>query len=94
MANLFPLMPGPLRPALERLVSAIPQPWLLAPKSVEVFESKELCKYRLQGSTYTALPSVVASWAICGPTVLGTFLCSIASGCSVPTAAYVNTIHS
>jgi hypothetical protein len=27
---------------------AIPEAWLLAPKSGEVFESKEMCKKRLQ----------------------------------------------
>jgi hypothetical protein len=48
MADLFPLMPAHLRPALERLIAAIPEPWLLAPKSGEVFESKEMCKKRLQ----------------------------------------------
>ena len=42
------LMPAHLRPALKRLISDIPEAWLLAPKSGEVFESKELCKKRLQ----------------------------------------------
>ena len=48
MANLFPLMPAHLRPAFERLISAIPESWLLAPKSGEIFESKDTCKKRLQ----------------------------------------------
>ena len=48
MANLFPLMPAHLRPAFERLVSTTPEAWLLAPNSGEIFESKEMCKKRLQ----------------------------------------------
>jgi hypothetical protein len=48
LADLVPLMPAHLRPALERLISDIPEAWLLAPKSGEVFESKELCRRRLQ----------------------------------------------
>jgi hypothetical protein len=47
MANLFPLMPAHLRPAFERLISAVPEPWLLAPKSGEIFTSKEMAKTRL-----------------------------------------------
>jgi hypothetical protein len=53
MAHLFPSMPAHLRPALERAVTAIPEPWLLAPKSGEAFQSKELCKKRLQAFTLT-----------------------------------------
>ena len=45
MANIFPLMPAHLRPAFERLISAIPESWLLAPKSGEL---KDTCKKRLQ----------------------------------------------
>jgi hypothetical protein len=48
MANLFPLMPAHLRPAFERLVSTTSEAWLLAPNSGETFESKEMCKKRLQ----------------------------------------------
>ena len=48
MAGLFPHMPAHLHPALERAIAAIPTPWLLAPKSGEVFESKDMCKKRLQ----------------------------------------------
>jgi hypothetical protein len=48
MANLFPLMPAHLRPALERSIPAIPEAWLLARKSGEIFASKEMAKTRLQ----------------------------------------------
>ena len=48
MAHLFPSMPVHLRAVFERVIAAIPEPWLLAPKSGEVFESKEMCKKRLQ----------------------------------------------
>jgi hypothetical protein len=53
MALLFPSMPAHLRPALERAIAAIPEPWMLAPKSGEVFESKELCKKRMQAFALT-----------------------------------------
>jgi hypothetical protein len=46
-------MPAHLRPAFERAVTAIPEPWLLTPKSGEVFESKKLCRKRLQAFTLT-----------------------------------------
>jgi hypothetical protein len=52
MALLFPSMPAHLRPALDRAIAAIPEPWLLAPKSGEVFKSKELCKKRLQAFAF------------------------------------------
>ena len=41
-------MPAHLRPALERAIAAVPEHWLLVLKSGEVFESKEVCKERLQ----------------------------------------------
>jgi hypothetical protein len=47
MANLFSLMPVHLRPAFERLISAVLESWLLAPKSGEIFTSKEMVKTRL-----------------------------------------------
>jgi hypothetical protein len=53
MAHLFPSMPAHLRPALKRTIAAIPEPWLLAPKSGEVFESKDVCKKRLQAFALT-----------------------------------------
>jgi hypothetical protein len=53
MAYLFLSLPAYLRPALERAIAAIPEPWLLAPKSGEVFESKKECKKRLQAFTLT-----------------------------------------
>jgi hypothetical protein len=51
MADVFPYMPAHLRPTLERAIAAIPMPWLLAPKSGEVFESTDICKKRLQTFT-------------------------------------------
>jgi hypothetical protein len=48
MAYLFPSMPAHYRPALERAIAIIPEHWLIALKSDEVFESKEECKKRLQ----------------------------------------------
>src|SRR5437868_2119910 len=48
MVNLFPLMPAHLRPAFKRLISAIPEPWLLALKSGKIFELEEICKKHLQ----------------------------------------------
>jgi hypothetical protein len=53
MAYLFPSMPAHLRLALERTIAAIPEPWLLAPKSGEVSKSKDVCKKRLQAFTLT-----------------------------------------
>jgi Transcription factor AFT len=53
MALLFPSMPAHLRPALNRAIAAIPEPWLPTPKSGEVFESKEFCKKRLQAFAFT-----------------------------------------
>jgi hypothetical protein len=53
MAQLFSSTAAHLRPALERAIAAIPEPWLLAPKSGEVFESKEICKKRLQAFALT-----------------------------------------
>jgi hypothetical protein len=53
MAHLFPSMPAHLRPALECAIAALPQPWLCALKSGEVFESKEMCRKRLQAFALT-----------------------------------------
>jgi Transcription factor AFT len=41
-------MPAHLCPALDRAITAIPAPWLLPPKSGEVFENKTECMKRLQ----------------------------------------------
>jgi hypothetical protein len=46
-------MPEHLRPAFERLVAAIPAPWLVAPISGEVFDSKDMCRKRLQAYALT-----------------------------------------
>jgi hypothetical protein len=48
MSHLFPSMPAHLRPALDRAITAIPAPWLLAPKSGEVFKDKAHYMKRLQ----------------------------------------------
>jgi hypothetical protein len=53
MAHLFPLMPEHLRPALKRVVAAIPAPWLLAPITGEVFDPRKTCKKRLQAFVLT-----------------------------------------
>jgi len=52
-------MPAHLRPALERAIAAIPERRLIAPKSGEVFESKEECKKRLQAFAFAQAFAVV-----------------------------------
>ena len=42
-----------LRPAFERLVTAIPAPWLVAPISGEIFDSKDIYRKRLQAYVLT-----------------------------------------
>jgi hypothetical protein len=110
MANIFPLMPAHLRPAFERLISAIPQALVatinesidLGPCECELLYRFGLpCKHHLLRAARTGEPPprtlLHPWWWLHGPPVQQLhwepFLWAIASGCDIPTAAYVNGIH-